>query len=91
VRFKRQICVTGPQCVKIGNREIKEVEVEELIIAYVKRAMCNLKNNKVAGIDGITSGLKYRENKLLNRIYELLRIPEGWKETIIVPIHKKRR
>jgi len=41
---------------------------------------------------------KYGENKLLKRMYELVRqnweeerIPEEWKETIIVPIHKKRR
>ena len=40
--------------------------------------------------------IKYRENKLLNRIYELVRqiweeerMPEEQKETIIVPIHKK--
>ena len=38
----------------------------------------------------------FRGNKLLNRIYELVRqiweeekIPEEWKETIIVPIYKK--
>ena len=56
-----------------------------------------LKNNKAAGTDGIHLILiKCRGNKLLNRIYELVRqiwedkrIPEEWKETIIVPIHKK--
>jgi len=59
--------------------------------------MRNLKNNKAAGTDGIHQELiKYGGNKLLNRIYELLRLiweeeklPEEWKETIIVPIHKK--
>jgi len=59
--------------------------------------MRNLKNNKVAGIDGIHLELiKYGRNKLLNRIYELVRqiwgeerIPEEWKETIIVPVYKK--
>jgi hypothetical protein len=35
--------------------------------------MTNLKNNKVAGTDGIHSELtKYRGNTLLNRIYELV-------------------
>jgi len=51
----------------------------------------------VAGPDGIHLELiKYGGNKLLNRMYELVRqiwqeerIPEEWKETIIVPIHKR--
>jgi len=40
--------------------------------------------------------MKYGGNKLLNRVYEIVRqileeerIPEEWKETIIVPIHKR--
>jgi acid phosphatase class B len=51
----------------------------------------------VAGTDGIyPEFIKYRGNKLLNRVYELVRqiwkeesIPVEWKETIIVPIHKR--
>ena len=51
----------------------------------------------MAGTDGIHPELiKYRGNKLLNIMYELVRqiqeeerIPEEWKETIIVPIHKR--
>jgi len=51
----------------------------------------------MAGSDGTHLELiKYGGNKLLNRIYELVRqiweeecIPEEWKETIIVPIHKR--
>jgi len=51
----------------------------------------------VAGTDGIhLEVIKYRGNKLLNRMYELVRqsweeerIPEEWKETMIVPIHKR--
>jgi len=50
-----------------------------------------------AGTDGIHLELiKYGGNKLLNRMYELVRqiweeemIHEEWKETIIVPIHKR--
>jgi hypothetical protein len=35
--------------------------------------MRNLRNNKVAGTNGIQAELiKYRGNKLLNRIYELV-------------------
>ena len=50
----------------------------------------------MAGTDGIHPELiKYGGNKLLNRMFELVRqfweeerIPEEWRETIIVPIHK---
>ena len=59
--------------------------------------MRNLETDRVAGTDGIHPILiKYRGNKLSNRIYELVRqiqekerIPEEWKETIIAPIYKK--
>ena len=59
-----------------------------------KKAIRNLENNKAAGTDGIRPELiKYRGNKLFNRIYEQIweeeRIPEEWNETIIVPIYKK--
>ena len=87
------------ELIKKGNKEIIEVkvEVEELTIQDVKKAIRNLKNNKAAATDGIYLELiKYRRNKLLNRMYELVRqiweeerIPEEWKETIIVPIHKR--
>jgi len=85
------------ELIKIGSREINEVEVEGLTIEDVKRAMRNLKNNRAPGTDGICLELiKYGGNKLLNRIYALVRllweedrIPEEWKETIRVPIYKK--
>ena len=65
----------------------------------IKKAMRNLKNNKEAGTDEIHLELiKYGGNTLLNRIYEPVRqiweeerISEEWKETIIVPIYKKRK
>ena len=71
--------------------------MEELTIEDVNKAMRNLKNNKMDGTGGIHPELiKYKGNKLLNRIYELVRqiweeerIPEEWKETIIVPVYKK--
>jgi hypothetical protein len=52
---------------------------------------------QAAGTDGIHPELtKYGGNKLLNRMYELVRqiweeerIPEEWKETIIIPIYKR--
>jgi len=87
------------ELIKKGNKEISkvEVEVEELTIAEVKKAIRNLKNNKTAGTDGIHPELiNYGVNKLLNRMYEVVRqiweeerIPEEWNKTIIVPIHKR--
>jgi len=85
------------ELIKKGNKEISEVEVEELTIEDVKEVLKNLKNNRAAGTDGIHLELiKYGGNKL-NRMYELVRqiwekerIPEEWKETIIVPIHNRR-
>jgi len=51
-----------------------EAGVEHLTIEDVKEAMRNLKNNKAAGTDGIHPELiKYGGNKLMNRIYELVR------------------
>jgi len=41
------------ELIKKGNKEIGEVEVEELSIEDVKKAIRNLKNNKVAETDGI--------------------------------------
>jgi hypothetical protein len=85
------------ELIKKGNKGNCEVEVEELTTEDVRKAIKNLLNNKVAGTDGIhPEFIKYRGNKLWKRIYELVRqileeeiIPEKWKETIIVPIHKR--
>ena len=41
------------ELIKIGNTESSAVEVEEPTIEDVKKAMRNLKDNKVAGTDGI--------------------------------------
>ena len=62
------------ELIKIGYTESNELEVEGPSIEDVKEATINLKNNKLAGTDGINPELiKYRRNKLLNRIYELVR------------------
>ena len=71
--------------------------MEEITIEDVEKAVRSLRNNKVPGMNGIQSELiKYGGYRLLNRIYELVRqileeerIPAEWKETIIVPIHKR--
>jgi hypothetical protein len=61
------------ELIKIGNSKINEVEVEELTIEDVKKAMRNF-NNKVAGTEGIhTEFIKYRGNKPLSGICGLER------------------
>jgi len=85
------------ELIKKGNKDISEVEVEELTIKDVIKAIRNLKNNKTAGTGRINPELiKYGGNKLLNRMHELVRqiwdeerTPEECKEIIIVPIHKR--
>jgi len=92
------------ELIKTGNRGINEVEVDELTIEDVKKKKSNEKfkfqppcHRKAAGTDGIHSELiNYERNELLNRMYQLVRqiwegerIPEEYKETIIVPIYKK--
>ena len=79
------------ELIKKGTKEISEVQgdVEELTVEDVKEAIRNLKKNKAAGPDGIHPELiKYGGNKLLNRMYELVRqiwddgrIPEELKQT----------
>ena len=64
------------ELIKKGNKEISEVkvEVEQLTIENVKKAIGNLKNNMAAGTDGIHLELIiFGGNKLLNRMYELVR------------------
>jgi len=93
--FAKLLNTEPRELIKKGNKEISDVE--ELTIEDVNKAISNLKNNKAAGTDGIHLELiKYGGNKLLNRMYELVRqiweeerISEEWKETIIVPIHKR--
>jgi len=64
------------ELIKKGNKEIGEVEVEveELTIEDVKKAISNLKNNTEAGTDGMNLELiKYEGTELLNRMNELIR------------------
>ena len=66
------------ELIKTGNKETSEVEVEEITIEDVEKAIRNLRN-KAAGTDGIHSELiKYGGNKLLSRMHDLVR--QVWKE-----------
>lgn len=71
--------------------------VEEPTTHEVKEAIKKLKNNKAPGKDNIPSEcLKYGGDFLHQQIHQLIiciwneeQIPEAWKESIIIPIHKK--
>ena len=74
-----------------------EIDVEAISEEEIRKAIKNLKNGKAAGNDGIRAELiKYggetvvRElTKLCNSIWTAGRVPEEWKEGIIIPIPKK--
>ena len=67
------------ELIKTGNKETSKVEVEEITIEDVEKAIRNLRNNKAAGTDGIHSELiEYGGNKLLSRMHDLVR--QVWKE-----------
>jgi hypothetical protein len=69
------------ELIKKGSKEISEaeVEVEELTIEDANKAIRDLRNNKEAGTDGIHPELiQYGGNKLLKRMYDLVR--QIWEE-----------
>jgi hypothetical protein len=54
--FDKSLNTEAPkELIKTGNNETSEVEVEEITIDDVEKAIRNLKNNKVAGTDVIHS------------------------------------
>jgi hypothetical protein len=64
------------ELIKTGNKEASEVEVEEITIEDLEKA---IRNNKAAGTDDIHPELiKYGGNKLLSKMYDLVR--QVWEE-----------
>ena len=64
--FDKLLCTEEPkEIIKIVTRKMNDVEVEELTIEDVRKAMRNLKENIAPGTGGIHPGLiKYGGNKL---------------------------
>ena len=69
----------------------------EISEAEVKAAIKNLKNNKAAGLDGVSSEfLKSADDiivpfltKLFNKMFDTGYFPEKWCQSVIMPLHKK--
>lgn len=74
-----------------------EVEVPELSHEEVAQASKAMKNNKSPGNDEIPAEMwKYGGESLYERMYQLVKtiwnkeeIPSKWKESIVIPLHKK--
>jgi len=74
-----------------------ELEINDVFMHEVKKAINSLKNWKAPGINGIPAELiKYGGDVLHQTIYELCQkiwkneqLLEEWNKTIVVPLHKK--
>ncbi|XP_030746034.1 uncharacterized protein LOC115874876 [Sitophilus oryzae] len=86
--------------VKKLQTKIRNVNSElqpEISKSEIKRALKKIKNNKSPGKDGITTEmLKYGGKAVVNTLYILLNkiliekiIPNDWKESITIILHKK--
>lgn len=75
----------------------KEITMEPPTLEEVEKVIEHLKNGKSAGEDEIAAELiKYAGNDMHREIYNLLsciweteRMPEKWKEAVLIPIYKK--
>lgn len=75
----------------------EENEENNITLAEVKAAVKNIKNQKAEGADQIAPEfIKYGGEKAIETLWKLLmqvwdeeKIPEEWKQNIIVPIYKK--
>ena len=77
---------------KKGRREKEERDYNH----KRKEAHKITRNKKKVYMKNVIESIEEDQNKLLNRVYELVRqileeemIPEEWTETITVPIHKR--
>ena len=78
-----------------GNEEGEDVD--EPTLQEVVRVIESLKNNKAAGIDGMTAELiKYAGREVHEKIYNVVKkiwneevMPDEWRQGILIPLHKK--
>ncbi|KAL1447281.1 hypothetical protein WDU94_008893 [Cyamophila willieti] len=88
---------TDPTAIAFPTIENDPLNDEAPTIIEIQRAISHLKNNKSPGADNITAEMiKAGEectvdllHKLYLQIWAEKRIPNDWKQALIVPIHKK--
>jgi hypothetical protein len=82
---------------EVGQAEIHTAETQVPSASDVELAIDNLKSHKSPGIDQIPEELIkaggrticLEIHKLITSIWKKEKLPEEWKESIMVPIHKK--
>ena len=81
----------------MGLRMLGRIHTEEPSASEVELAIDNLKSDQSPGIDQIPAELIkaggrticLEIHKLITSIWKKEKLPEEWKEAIIVPFHKK--
>jgi hypothetical protein len=95
--FSQILNVLGVSDVRQAEIHTAELLVPEPTALEVELAIEKLKNHKLSGIDQISAELIKAGNrtircaihKLIIAIWKKEKLPEEWKESVIVPIHKK--
>ncbi|XP_012063509.1 PREDICTED: DNA ligase 1-like [Atta cephalotes] len=75
----------------------KENEEEGLKVEEIGKAFCKIKKKKAARKDGVPmeawiyadESLRKRQVKLLQKVWNTGKMPQNWKESIIVPLYKR--
>ena len=95
--FSQILNVHGVSDVRQAEKHTAEPLVPEPSVLEVELAIEKLKSHKSPGIDQIPAGLikaggstvRCAIHKLIISIWNKEELPEEWKESIIVPIHKR--
>jgi len=96
--FSQLFNVHGVKDVRRAEIHTTEPLVPESSAPEVELAIDKLKSHKSVGIDQIPAELNkaggktlfLEIHKLITSIWKKEKLPEEWKESIIIPIHKKR-
>jgi hypothetical protein len=79
--------------------DVRQIEIHtaEPLVPEVEIVIAKLKKHKSPGCDKIPAGLiqaggeilHFKIHKLINPIWNMERLLDQWKESIIIPVHKK--
>lgn len=95
--FQKLLNVINDDIANIPIYQTAEIATEKPTLEEVTKAIQRLKNNKAPGIDAIPAEcLKLGGPVLYQKIHELIvliwdseTLPESWKQSVIIPLHKK--